>query len=92
MESYTGGWDRNLTGDGEPARVETSYVTAGLFEMLGVTPELGRTFLSAEEWAGQHEVVILPGLGHPAVRHLEGGSAFGKGSATAAAFQLTRRW
>lgn len=59
IESYAASGDRSLTGDGEPLRVEVSSVTAGLFSMLGATPELGRTFLANEEWAGQHRVVVL---------------------------------
>ncbi|MBV8732920.1 MAG: ABC transporter permease, partial [Acidobacteriia bacterium] len=32
----------NLTGDGEPARVEMKYATSSLFPMLGVLPLAGR--------------------------------------------------
>lgn len=60
IESYTSyPVERSLTGDGEPTRVATTAVTAGLFSMLGAAPELGRSFLPEEEWAGQHRVVVL---------------------------------
>ncbi len=49
----------NLTGDGEPQRIVGVPVSADLFELLGVGPLRGRTFLSAEETPGQDQVVIL---------------------------------
>src|SRR5688572_25280330 len=35
----------NITGDGEPQRIEAYAVTANFFPLLGVQPILGRTFL-----------------------------------------------
>jgi putative ABC transport system permease protein len=46
------GWStgqQNLTGDGEPVRVGVGFVTANTFEVLGVTPLVGRTFTDAED-------------------------------------------
>src|SRR4249919_2622394 len=34
----------NLTGSGDPERVAAASVTANIFSVLGVSPELGRTF------------------------------------------------
>jgi predicted permease len=49
----------SLTGDDlPPQRVEGASVSAGLFQLLGVRPVLGRTF-SPEENRGAHQVVIL---------------------------------
>ncbi len=49
----------NLTGEGEPRRVFAQRVTTGYFGTLGLSPELGRDFLPAEETAGQDNVAIL---------------------------------
>jgi putative ABC transport system permease protein len=44
---------------GEPERVNGSYVTSNFFDVLGVRPELGRTFLPEEEQQGHDRVAIL---------------------------------
>lgn len=49
----------NLTGEGEPQRVLTSYASAGLFPMLGVRVAAGRLFLPEEDRAGNAPVVML---------------------------------
>jgi putative ABC transport system permease protein len=49
----------NLTGEGEPQRVLTSYATASLFPMLGVRVVAGRWFVPEEDRAGGTPVVIL---------------------------------
>jgi len=49
----------NLSGDGEPESVSGVRVSAGFFDVLGVKPRLGRTFLLEEETAGKHQVVVL---------------------------------
>jgi putative ABC transport system permease protein len=49
----------NLTGEGEPQRVLTSYATASLFPMLGVRVVAGRWFVPEEDRAGGAPVVIL---------------------------------
>jgi putative ABC transport system permease protein len=49
----------NLSGDGEPERISGVRVSAGFFDVLGVKPRLGRTFLLDEETPGKHQVVVL---------------------------------
>jgi predicted permease len=49
----------NLTGNGDPQRVEINYATSNLFPMLGVKPAAGRLFLSEEDRLGSAPVVIL---------------------------------
>ncbi len=49
----------NLTGEGEPERLEGQVVTANVLSILGVQPALGRTFLPEEDQVGQHRVVVL---------------------------------
>src|ERR1700676_5506519 len=48
-----------LTGVGEPERLNTRNATAGLFSMLGVNAQIGRTFLAEEDRAGGTPVVLL---------------------------------
>jgi len=49
----------NLVGDAEPERLRGARVSAGLFEMLGAKPALGRTFLDDEDQPGHENVAIL---------------------------------
>jgi putative ABC transport system permease protein len=49
----------NLTGEGEPERVDGQLVTANVFKLLGVEPALGRTFSPDEDRVGQNLVVVL---------------------------------
>ncbi|MFL6333875.1 MAG: ABC transporter permease [Pyrinomonadaceae bacterium] len=49
----------NLTGYGEPQRLNGNGVSAGLFPLLGVRPALGRGFTADEEKPGSDNVVIL---------------------------------
>src|SRR5689334_22331399 len=49
----------NLTSGGEPERLYGSRVSASLFPLLGVQPQLGRTFLEEEDHPGRDRVVIL---------------------------------
>ena len=49
----------NLTGSGEPERLEGAIVTASLFPLLGASAQVGRTFLNAEEQPGRDQVVVL---------------------------------
>src|SRR5215208_1246535 len=49
----------NLTGYGEPQKVDANAVTADLFGILGVRPALGRGFTAEEEKPGSDKVVIL---------------------------------
>ncbi|MGH7511366.1 MAG: ABC transporter permease [Gemmatimonadales bacterium] len=49
----------NLTGEGEPERVNVASVTANFLPLFGVTPAYGRNFLETEESAGGPHVAIL---------------------------------
>ncbi len=49
----------NLTGNGEPERLEAASVSPNLFRMLGVRMALGRDFLDEEEQRGRNLVVVL---------------------------------
>jgi putative ABC transport system permease protein len=49
----------SVTGQGDAERVPGLRVTASFFEVLGVPPMLGRTFLKEEEDAGRDRVVVL---------------------------------
>jgi putative ABC transport system permease protein len=51
--------DINLTGAGEPERLDGQLVSANVFAILGVAPALGRTFLANEDQVGQEHVVVL---------------------------------
>jgi putative ABC transport system permease protein len=52
-------WSVNLTGAGEPERVQGYYVTANLFALLGVEPLLGRVFQPGEDRPGATKVAVL---------------------------------
>jgi len=47
-----------LSGNGDPAQVNASRLTAGVFSALGVAPELGRVF-TADEDEHQQQVAVL---------------------------------
>ncbi len=49
----------NLTGDGEPQKVEARGVTANFFPLLGVKPIAGRWFAADEDKPGANRVVVL---------------------------------
>lgn len=57
--SAVGGLTLNLTGSGEPERIEGARVSADFFKTLGVQPALGRDFLDEEDAPGRERVVIL---------------------------------
>lgn len=42
------GWNANLSGSGEPERLQACRVSADYFGVLGMTPEMGRTFRNEE--------------------------------------------
>ena len=48
-----------LSGEGEPTSLAGARVSAGFFELLGVSPLLGRGFLPDEGKAGAPPVVVL---------------------------------
>jgi putative ABC transport system permease protein len=49
----------DLTGNGEPERLDACFVSADLFTTLGVAPALGRAFTPSEDTAGGAQAVIL---------------------------------
>src|SRR6266496_2474971 len=49
----------NLTGSGEPERLQGALVTANYLDVFGVKPALGRTFLAGEDQEGRDRVVVL---------------------------------
>jgi predicted permease len=48
-----------LLGGQEPQRVQTGVVSANFFDVLGVRPLLGRTFVDADEQHGSDAVIVL---------------------------------
>jgi putative ABC transport system permease protein len=55
----------DMTGRGEPQQVVAARVSPGFFEMLGVKPQMGRSFLPDESTAGGERVVMISdGLWH----------------------------
>lgn len=49
----------NLTGAGEPERLNVDAITAVLFPMLGVRPASGRLFLPEEDTPGALKVALV---------------------------------
>ena len=49
----------NLTGAGDPERIEGRRVSTSLFPMLGVEPQIGRVFTPEEDQAGANRVVMM---------------------------------
>jgi putative ABC transport system permease protein len=52
-------WNANLSGDGEPERLQSFLVSPDLFPLLGAKPVLGRTFTPQEQEPGNEKVVML---------------------------------
>jgi predicted permease len=52
----------NLTGVGEPERLEGRRVSANLFDVLGVKPIIGRTFVAEEDQPGTKVVLLNESL------------------------------
>jgi len=48
-----------ITGEGQPEVIDDGQVTPGYFDVIGVSPALGRGFMADEGQAGNHRVVIL---------------------------------
>jgi putative ABC transport system permease protein len=53
------GWGANLTGRGDPERLNASRVSGQFFQVFGVSPALGRTLLPEEDAPGREKVVVL---------------------------------
>ncbi len=53
------GWNANLTGVGEPVRLQGSRVTGRYFSTMGVPALLGRAIQPGEDSAGRDLVVVL---------------------------------
>ena len=48
-----------LLSQGEPDRVDTGVVSANFFDMLGIRPAVGRSFIDADDDLGAEPVLIL---------------------------------
>jgi putative ABC transport system permease protein len=61
FESVAAGtnWSANLTGTGDPERVQGARVTANFLATVGVAPVLGRDFLPEDDRPGGDRVVLL---------------------------------
>ncbi len=51
--------DFSITGSGQPERLSGMLVSAEYFNVMGVKPLLGRTFLTGEDRAGHERVAVL---------------------------------
>ena len=49
----------DVTGDGEPERIDGLRVSVGLFQMLGVEPRLGRSFTTGDGLPGGERTAII---------------------------------
>jgi putative ABC transport system permease protein len=49
----------NLTGEGEPRRIQAARVSPSLFPLFGVSPLAGRGFSAGEDEVGKNRVVVL---------------------------------
>ncbi|HUD98999.1 MAG TPA: ABC transporter permease [Bryobacteraceae bacterium] len=49
----------NLTGEGDPEQIEGATCTWELFQVLGVEPQLGRTFVAADDQPGTNNSVVV---------------------------------
>jgi putative ABC transport system permease protein len=52
-------WPANLTGDREPEKLDGFQVSANFFQVLGVAPAQGRTFVAEEDRPGNNHVVVI---------------------------------
>jgi predicted permease len=52
-------WEPNLTGRDQPEHLRGLQLTAQMFQVLGVSPILGRTFNAGEDQPGRDNVVVL---------------------------------
>ena len=51
-----------LTGTAQPAHLQGASITADMFNLLGASPELGRTFLPEDDEPHHHVVILSHGL------------------------------
>jgi putative ABC transport system permease protein len=58
MAAYHG-TDHTLTGNGDPVRVQGTTISAEIFQLLGVAPMAGRTFLPEEDKPGDKGHVVV---------------------------------
>ena len=49
----------NLTGDGEPERIDGATITSNVMDVLGVPAQLGRTFQPDDDSGGGQSVVLI---------------------------------
>jgi putative ABC transport system permease protein len=59
LAGYVEGYQFNLTGLGDPIRLNGTLVSAELFSVLGADAAIGRTFHAGEDLVGQNSYVIL---------------------------------
>lgn len=59
VAAYAEGHEFNLTHVGEPVRLTGTAVSAELFSVLGVRPEIGRIFSSGDDAPGRDSFVVL---------------------------------
>jgi putative ABC transport system permease protein len=52
-------WDTNLSGIDQPEQVPGFRVTSDFFDVMNVSPVLGRGFVAAEETPGEHRRAVL---------------------------------
>lgn len=52
-------WEPNLAGIDQPEHLRGLQLTGGMFQLLGVSPALGRTFNRDEDQPGRERVVVL---------------------------------
>jgi putative ABC transport system permease protein len=55
---YNGDFNLSSTGS-QPELIQGAYITSNLFQVLKISPSLGRLFTSEEEQFGKHHVVLL---------------------------------
>ena len=53
------GWLFNLTGEGEPERLQGARTSGSFFDVFGVPPALGRYFTEQEDHAGRGDLVVI---------------------------------
>ena len=51
--------ETTLTGQGEPEKLQTGFVSSGFFSLLGVRSQMGRSFRSGEDEVGHNGVALI---------------------------------